>query len=66
STQSGLPDSLTGSPGGSPDCVLKLNRPARQAQEGEQLIPDEQATGTPGAAAATAADYTGRLLVACP
>ncbi|MGE7413082.1 DUF1007 family protein [Methylobacterium tarhaniae] len=51
---------------GSPDCVLKLNRPARQAQEGEQLIPDDVATGTPGAAAAAAADYTGRLLVACP
>ena len=51
---------------GSPDCVLKLNRPARQAKEGAQLIPDEEATGTPGAAAAAAADYTGRLLVACP
>ncbi|WP_245238811.1 DUF1007 family protein [Methylobacterium platani] len=51
---------------GSPDCVLKLNRPAREAQEGEQLIPDGEATGTPGAAAAAAVDYTGRLLVACP
>ncbi|KMO39096.1 hypothetical protein VQ02_10640 [Methylobacterium variabile] len=51
---------------GTAECVLKLSRPARQAREGEQLIPDEEATGTPGAAAAAAADYTGRLLVACP
>ncbi|MEH3145746.1 MAG: DUF1007 family protein [Methylobacterium frigidaeris] len=51
---------------GAPACVLKVTRPARDAQEGEQLIPDEVATSRPGAAAATAADYTGRVLVACP
>ncbi len=58
----GEPVKLTGTT----ECVLKLNRPSRQAQEGEQLIPDDEATGTPGAAAAAAVDYIGRLLVACP
>ncbi|MFH6781796.1 MULTISPECIES: DUF1007 family protein [Methylobacterium] len=62
----GLPPGEPVTLSGSPDCVLKLNRPARQAKEGEQLIPDAEATGTPGAAAAAAADYVGRLLVACP
>jgi ABC-type uncharacterized transport system substrate-binding protein len=40
---------------GGPDCVLKFTRPPQQAREGEQLIPDGEATGTPGAAAAAAA-----------
>ncbi|RVU15839.1 DUF1007 family protein [Methylobacterium oryzihabitans] len=51
---------------GAPACVLKVSRPAKDAQEGEQLIPDEVATSRPGAASATAADYAGRVLVACP
>jgi ABC-type uncharacterized transport system substrate-binding protein len=51
---------------GAPACVLKVSRPAKDAREGEQLIPDEVATSRPGAAAATAADYAGRILVACP
>ncbi|GJD47599.1 hypothetical protein OPKNFCMD_0307 [Methylobacterium crusticola] len=51
---------------GAPDCVVRLTRPAREAREGEQVIPDGEATGTPGAAAAAGADYSGRVLVACP
>jgi ABC-type uncharacterized transport system substrate-binding protein len=51
---------------GGPACLLKLTRPAREAREGEQIIPDAEATARPAAAAATGADYAGRVLVACP
>ncbi|ACL56051.1 DUF1007 family protein [Methylobacterium nodulans] len=51
---------------GSPACLLKVTHPAKEARIGEQLIPDSEATARPGAAAATGADYTGRVLVACP
>ncbi len=62
----GLPPGEPVKLSGSTECVLKLNRPSRQAQEGEQLIPDDEATGTPGAAAAAAVRLYRRLLVACP
>ncbi|MFE1597577.1 DUF1007 family protein [Methylobacterium sp. ID0610] len=51
---------------GASSCLLKVTRPAKEAQVGEQLIPDAEATARPAAAAATGADYIGRALVACP
>ncbi|WP_018262051.1 DUF1007 family protein [Methylobacterium sp. WSM2598] len=47
-------------------CLVKVTHPAKEARVGEQLIPDSDALVRPGAAAAAGADYTGRVLVACP
>jgi ABC-type uncharacterized transport system substrate-binding protein len=51
---------LSGPPTG---CALNVNRAAQVAEEGKQIVPDEvAATSAPG----IGADYTSRVIVACP
>ncbi|MGY2048128.1 DUF1007 family protein [Methylobacterium sp. JK268] len=60
------PGAEAGRLSGPAGCVVKVTHPAKEARIGEQLVPDSEVAARPGSAAATGADYTGRLLVACP